>query len=297
MEKSEEKNYMKAGKILSEVLASARKAVRPGQKMLEVAEKIEKEIAELGGKPAFPVNLSANNIAAHYTPAIDDVSVIGEKDVLKVDVGVHVEGCIADSALTLDFSGEWGKMLEANEKALDNALSILKPGLQIGKIGEVIEETIKGAGFAPIRNLSGHSMEKFIVHAGITIPSIANNDPRELEEGMVFAIEPFACNGEGFVKSTNTTEIYGFEARKNLRNSFARKILDFVEEEYETLPFAERWIMKDIPLTQRKMALRELVSSGCIKTHPVLREESNVIVTQAENCVLISEGEVKIIVK
>ena len=297
MEETEEKNYVKAGKILRETLEFARKTVKPGMKMLLAAESVEAKIFELGGKPAFPVNLSANNIAAHYTPAIDDESVVGEKDVLKIDAGVHIEGCIADSATTLDFSGEWGKMLEANQKALENALSIVKPGLEIRKIGKEIEETIRKAGFMPIQNLSGHTLEKFQVHAGVTIPSIDNNDSRELESGMAFAIEPFACNGKGFVKGTNIVEIYEMESRKALRNNFARQILDFVEKEYDTLPFAERWVVKNIPATQRKMALRELVSSGCLKTHPVLREENGIIVSQFENSMLITEGgEVKILI-
>lgn len=295
MEQSDARDYLKAGKVLKETLDSARKHIKTGQKLLEIADRIEKQIIELEAKPAFPVNLSINNNAAHCTPSIADETIL-EKDVLKVDAGVQINGCIADSAITLDFNGEFGKMIEANELALENALSVARIGAEIRIIGEEIENTLKSRGFQPIQNLSGHTISKNKVHSGITIPSIANRDNRKLEDEMIIAIEPFACNGKGMVKETSITEIYEFVEKKPTRNQFARKLLEFVEKEYSTMPFCERWISEAVPKSQLKISLRELLFSKSIRAHPILREEQNTIVSQAENTVMLFDGKETILV-
>ena len=158
MEQKEAEKYIKAGKILSEVKENAQKHIKLGQKLLDIASKIEAEIADIGGKPAFPVNLSLNNNAAHYTPSIEDLTAISENDVLKVDIGVHVDGYIADCAFTLDFTGKYGKLVEAAEKALEKAVSMAKPGIELRAIGSEIEKTISAYGFKPISNLSLYNL-------------------------------------------------------------------------------------------------------------------------------------------
>ena len=298
MEKQEFDSYIKAGKIATKVKANARKKVKVGMTLLELAEGIEKEIIEEGGKPAFPVNLSANNIAAHYTPKINDESEIQENDVLKIDIGVQVEGFIADCACTVDFSGNNEKLLEASEKALQNALSIVKPGLKIGKIGEEIEKTIKGFGFNPVYNLSGHGLAKYETHAFPTIPNHANKDSKVLENEMAFAIEPFATDGQGHVMEGNDVEIFSMTAPQNCRSQTARKILALVEKEYKTLPFAERWIQKELKLSEfeRKIALKELLQRGILHQYPILHEQKGKLVSQAETSIIINNDEVKILV-
>src|SRR3989344_3779629 len=147
MEKDVRNKYVKAGKILQAAKKKAQKIIKPGASLLEVAEQIEKFIESEVGKPAFPINLSLNNCAAHYTPSANDKSEFSEKDVVKADVGVHIDGFAADSAVTIDLSGEFGKMLDASEKALEVALGVAKPGVEVGKIGAEIENVIKKAGF------------------------------------------------------------------------------------------------------------------------------------------------------
>jgi len=299
MEKQEFEAYLKAGKIASKVKASAQKSIKPGQKLLEIAETIEKEIIELEARPAFPANLSINNIAAHYTPKVNDEATLLNSDVLKVDIGVHVNGFIADCAFTLDFSGNNSKLVEASEKALQNASSILKPGLEIGKIGEEIEKTIKSYGFNPVYNLSGHGLQAFETHAFPTIPNHANKDSKLLEDGMAFAIEPFATNGEGHVSESIDVEIFSIHEPKPCRNETARKILDFAEKEYKTLPFAERWIQNSLKLSEfsRKIALKELLQREILHSYPPLQEHHSKLVSQAETSIVINEGQVKILVE
>ncbi|MDD5163863.1 MAG: type II methionyl aminopeptidase, partial [Candidatus ainarchaeum sp.] len=194
-EKSIEEKYIKAGKILLKAKENALKRIKPGQKLLEIAEKIEADIVEMGGLPAFPVNLSINETAAHFTPAFNDELVLNEKGLLKVDLGAHIDGFIADAAFSINPSNDFAKLIEASEKALENALASVKQGATIGKIGEEIEKTIKSYGFNPVQNLTGHELGEYQQHAGISIPNIGRNDERKLEAGHAYAIEPFATDG------------------------------------------------------------------------------------------------------
>src|SRR3989344_7462450 len=288
-----EEKYVKAGKILQTAMQNAKKSIKPGQKLLDIAEKIEAEIVSLGAKPAFPVNLSINETAAHFTPALNDTAVLNEGDLLKVDLGSHIDGFIADAAFSINLNNEHAKMIEASEKALENALSIARAGTEIGKIGEEIEKTIKGFGFTPIQNLTGHELGAFEQHAGVSIPNIARKDSRKLEAGHAYAIEPFATNGKGFVKESVQSEIFALDEPKPVRNTTAREVLEFIMEEYKTLPFAERWVGKKLKLSefQRKISLRELLKNKCIRAYPVLKEETGKFVSQAETSIFITEKE------
>ncbi|MBN1941623.1 MAG: type II methionyl aminopeptidase, partial [Candidatus Diapherotrites archaeon] len=296
MEKEAEKElekYKKAGEILRKAKENARKSIKPGQKLVEIAEKIEKDIIGMGAKPAFPVNLSINETAAHFTPAFDDKAVFEEKHLLKVDLGAHIDGFIGDCAFSINPSNEYAKLIDTSAKALENALSIAKAGTEIGKIGEEIEKTIKSYGFNPIQNLSGHELGQYKQHAGLSIPNIAKNDSRKLEVGHAYAIEPFATPGIGTVKESSQSEIFALEEPKPIRNPHARAILEHILENYETLPFAERWIARALKLSefQRKIGMRELLKQNCIRAYPVLKEESNAIVSQAETSIFVTEKE------
>lgn len=294
MENGQIASYKKAGEITAECQALARRNLKVGTNLFEFAEQIESAIRKKGGKPAFPINLSKNNVAAHYTPEFESKDAVGENDVIKVDIGVHVNGFIADSARTIDFSGKHEKMVEAAENALEEAVKMVKEGLEIGKIGSVVEKSLKAKGFNPIRNLSGHGVDEFDAHTAPTIPNIANNDPTPLEDGQAFAIEPFATDGAGFVREGTQAEIFQLVERKGVRDPNARKILNYADENYMELPFAERWIQRDLGISDfgRKLAIKELLRSGAFMAYPVLKEEEGKTVTQAETTLVLSEGKV-----
>ncbi len=298
MDKKERDLYIKSGKILQAAKKKAVSITKPGKSLLDIAQQIEKFIREEGGKPAFPVNLSANHTAAHFTPSANDKGVVGEKDVLKVDIGVHVDGYITDSAVTIDFSSKHGKMLDAAEKALESALSVTKKGVTVGKIGTEIEKVIKKAGFKPISNLTGHGLLQWTAHAAPSIPNISSRDTRVLEEGFVYAIEPFVTDGEGSVREGVQKEIFELDTVHPVRNSFARKILEHIQKHYHELPFAERWIEKELKLSEfnHKVAFRELLQKKCLHAYPILNEAQGKIVTQAETTVLVEDGKVTVLV-
>jgi len=292
MEKSELENYKKAGKIAAEVVKFAKQLINPSMALLDIAEKIEAKIEELGGKCAFPVNLAINEVAAHSTPPSDDET--EASGLLKVDIGVHVNGAIADTAFSLDLSekGEYKKLIEASEKALDNATGKIKKGVTLSEVGLSIQDTITEFGFSPIRNLSGHQLGEYLVHAGLTIPNYKNNNLSKIEEGA-YAIEPFATTGAGIVYDGGKSGIYRLEKEAGVRDSMARKIYQYIVEEYKTLPFCERWIAKKFG-SRTRIALIFLEKAGILHQYAQLVEKSHAPVSQAEHTLIIEKDKVEI---
>ena len=234
MELNKEK-ILKAGNIANDVKKYARTIAKKGTLLLEIAEKIEAKIVELGGKPAFPVNLSINDIAAHYTPSHDDKTLAS--GLLKVDLGVHVDGWIADTAFSIDLENneENKRLILVSELALKNASKVIKLNVKNNEIGRIVEETISSGEISPIINLSGHGIDKYELHSGITIPNIDNHQQIPLKEGL-YAIEPFTTNGAGKVYDGKDSGIYELVSERNIRGQSARDILNFIIKEYETLP-------------------------------------------------------------
>ena len=292
------KKLESAGKIAREVAEWSKSLVKPGVKLLEFAEAVEKKIIEKGAKCAFPVNISINENAAHYTPSADEESVFSEKDVVKIDIGAHIDGFIGgDTAYTIDLSGQNGKLVEASEKALEIAVSMIRDGVETSKIGKTIEETIRKYGCKPIENLYGHVLEHYVLHTGLSIPNVETKYSYVLEEGMVVAIEPFATTGTGTVHEGKRTDIFCYNKNILTRNKDARDILAFVCKEYETLHFAERWLAKKYDKFKLGLALRELVSKEALVSFPVLHDSAGSFVSQAEVTVLVEKDSCKILTK
>jgi methionyl aminopeptidase len=264
--------------------------------LIEIAETIEAMIREEGAKPAFPVNISINEIAAHYTPEFEDKKELGETDVVKIDLGVALGNGLADTAYTVDLSGKNEKLVSASREALDAALKAMKAGVTNGSIGEIIENKIKSFGFKPIANLSGHMIKSNDLHAGVSIPNVKTGDGYVLKEGEVFAVEPFATNGAGNVEDAEQVEIFSIASKGAVRMRQSRQILNYVSENYNMLPFAERWVRKEFKSKLLvSSALRELLSSQVLRGYPVLKESGSGLVAQFEHTVLIEENGVRVL--
>ncbi|MFH1978706.1 MAG: type II methionyl aminopeptidase [Candidatus Aenigmatarchaeota archaeon] len=277
--------YKIAGKIGAEIKRDVLKMIKPGMRILDLANFVENSIFEKDAKPAFPVNISINEIAAHYTPSYTDEKIIEPGDLVKIDIGTHVDGYIGDMAFT--YCSEKNPLIEAVEKTLDSAISIVKPGVTISEIGEKIESTAKSLGYGVIVNLTGHTIDRYVFHGHPSIPNIANDSDYELKDGEVIAIEPFVTTGNGHVKESNVVEIYRFLQQKSVRLPEARKILEIAEKEYEKFPFAKRWLQKKFSPIKVSMALRQLEHVGAIESYPVLRENSNKKIAQAEHTIIV----------
>lgn len=293
--RTNKEKILEAGKIASEAVKYAKTIIKKDHLLLDIAEKIEAKIIELGGKPAFPVNLSINEIAAHYTPSYDDKKTA--HGLIKVDLGVHIEGWVADTAFSLDLENnlENKKLIQASEKALEEAMKIVNSKIPLKKIGEVIQKNIESYGFSPIINLCGHSMEQYYLHSGITIPNFDNSKIIPLGEGLR-AIEPFATNGVGKIKDSKPSDIYMITEDKTPRSPIAREVLDFIAEEYQTLPFCSRWIVKKLGL-KSLIGLKQLEENGNLHRFAQLVEESGAKVSQAEHTLFVEKDNVTIITK
>ena len=275
--------YRKAGAILSEVRANAKTKVKKGAKLLDVANEIEAEIFSRGARPAFPVNISQNAAAAHDTPAPDDERVFGD-DIVKLDIGVEIDGYIGDTAVTVDMSGH-PELVKASEAALENAIKIVRAGVSTGEIGRVIEETITGYGFKPVYNLTGHGLEQYVQHAEPAIPNKAIGDGVKLVAGQVIAIEPFATNGIGIIGEGSYIGIFGVSRIKPVRMPYERELLKAIEA-YNGLPFAERWISN---VKHYEKALNSLMRQGILHSYPILIEHEKGLVSQAEHTMIVTE--------
>jgi methionyl aminopeptidase len=280
-------DWRKAGKIAAEALMYGKSLIKPGAKLVDVSEAVDNKILELGGKPAFPAQISCDHIAAHYCADPDD-DIVFDKQVACLDVGVHINGAIGDCACTVDLSGKNGKLVEAAEKALENAIKIVKPGVTLGEIGKVIQETISSYGFAPVKNLSGHALSLFNIHDKPTIPNFDTGDQTTLEKGMVIAIEPFATTGAGMIYETDRANIFAVVNPKPVRSMITRQVFREIAE-YEGLPFTTRWLVKKFPLPKVNFALRELIKLDIIKQFPPLPEKEKGLVAQAEKTLIVDE--------
>jgi len=290
------KDYKKAGEIAKKVKEYARTVIKKDMPLLEIANKIEGKTIELGAKPAFPVNLSINEIAAHYTPYPEDTK--KAEGLLKIDLGVHVNGCIADTAFSMDLENneENKQLIHASQEALKEALEHVKNSKEKSKLNEIgskIKIKIESLGFYPIINLSGHSLDDYQIHAGLTIPNCDNKNETELEQGA-FAIEPFTTTGLGEVYEGKPSGIFMLTKVANTREMLSRKILEFINNNYRTLPFASRWIVKEFG-TRALISLSLLKQQGILHEFPQLVEKSKSKVAQSEDSFLIHNNSVEII--
>ena len=277
-----------AGEILAEVRDAAAERVEVGESHLEVAQWAEDRIRELGGEPAFPVNISIDEEAAHATPERDDDATFGE-EMVNLDIGVHVDGWLADTAVTVDLSGQ-DDLAAASAEALDAALEVAGPGGDVGEIGAAVEEVIDGYGFNPVVNLTGHGLGHWEQHTSPNIPNREVAQGATLEPGDVVAIEPFATDGRGKVQEGSSEEIFALEREGSVRDRNARQVLDQITEDFKTLPFAARWL--DSP--RAKMALRRLKQQDIVHGYPVLKEEEGKFVSQKEHTVIVTEDGIEV---
>lgn len=291
----DKQKILKAGHITSEIREYVKEIVKKDMPLIDLAEKIERRIIQLDGKPAFPVNLSINDVAAHYTPAFNDET--KAHGLLKVDFGVHIDGWIADTSLSFDLeeNEENKKLIMAAEKALENALKIVGEGKSINEVGKEIQKTMESYKAFPITNLTGHSISHYELHAGTSIPNYNSGMKDKFEDG-VYAIEPFATFGNGRIYDGKPSGIYELIDEKNVRSPIARKILDFVIDKYSTLPFCSRWVVKEFG-QGAMFGLKQLEDNGNLHQFSQLIEVSHRNVAQAEHTVLIEKNKIEVTTK
>jgi len=290
MEKEIFEKYEKARSISDSIILFAKPLIKENALAFDVAEKIEGKIKQLGGAPAFPVNISINENAAHYTPDINDSLRFKADDLVKIDIGIHVDGYIWDRAFTVCIGKKTHPMIEAAERGLEESMKLIKPGAKIFEISEAVESTLEAAGFNPVRNLCGHGLDQYNTHARFSIPNGRNNIKDELQPNQALAMEVFATDGAGRVKDSTPILIFGYAQDKPVRLREGRRILEASKTDFNNLPFAKRWLTKlKPPISQLKidMALRQLLDVEAIREYPLLKEESGGRVAQAEETIIL----------
>lgn len=283
----EHKDFIEAGRIDAQVRDYAKGLIAPGASVLEITKKIEARIRELGAEIAFPPQVSINEQAAHNYPSYDDETVIPDDGVIKVDTGVHLDGAVADTAVSVDL-GSYRDLVKATRDALDNALDLVAPGVNTAEIGRTIQETIKSHGYKPVANLSGHGLGRYVVHAPPSIPNISIPEGQELEEDMVVAIEPFATDGAGRVGEKGQAEVLMQQQHGRVRGRFTREVMKTIES-YGALPFAKRWLVDKHGAARVAIALKELRQKDIVHEYPPLVDLHGGMVSQAEHTVIVKD--------
>jgi len=287
MDDAVQSSYVKAGQIASRVRSQAVDMIEEGALLLDVAEFAESEIVKLGGKPAFPVNLAIDNVAAHYTPHSEDPLRFKKGQLVKLDLGAHVDGYIADTAITVEVgTNKWKKLIDASSDALDAVLDALRPGIMVRDLGTMIEGIIRSNGFEPISNLSGHSLEQYNLHAGLSVPNVSDTTADDLKPGTAVAIEPFATDGVGRVAGRKSGNIYKLLRLRDLPDEELTELVYEIHHEFKYLPFPERWVANRVDKSDK--VLKKLLRRGIVATYPILSEVKGGIVSQKEHTVIMT---------
>jgi methionyl aminopeptidase len=295
---SPEEKYRQAGKIAKQVREEILPQIKIGARAYDLCEATEARILELGGGLAFPTNISINEVAAHYSSPEQDDTTIQDGDIVKFDLGVHIDGYIADTAVTVNFNPELERLVEASQEALNKALVLIRPKTNSKDLGKIIENTIKGYGYRPIRDLSGHQLDEYLLHGSKSLPNIAVPHGSILEEGEAYALETFATTGSGSVHETGQHYIFSLNpTRIALRNRGAREILRLVAREFKTLPFSRRYIAKHVSKLSLALGLRELTTKNVFHQYSVLADIKGSRVAQTEHTFLVTKDGIEITTK
>jgi len=278
-------DYVKAGKIAGEVRENVRKKDWIGSTLAEICEYVESEIIKRGAKCAFPVNTSLNEVAAHYTAEPNDPKTVSDSDLIKIDLGAQINGYIADTAVTVNYDPQYDSLVQTAENALQSAMSMIKIGVKSKDVGRKIQNTIMDMGFKPIANLSGHSLDQYTIHAGKTVPNMWSIGSFDFSEDVAYACEPFvtAKNGLGFVRNGKIKNIFALSSRKRTKDDEADKLLEFIWDNFNMLPFALRWIVKEWEEKEARRLLDILIKKKAVKAYAILVEASGKTVAQAEH--------------
>jgi methionyl aminopeptidase len=289
----EVENLLSAGKIVRAVRGMAPAFVFEGAKISEICERVEDEIRRLGGEPAFPCNVGINSIGAHYTSPPDDTTVVPAGTLVKIDLGAHIDGYVADSAITVSVDSEYDDMIRVANEALEKALQVVTIGGKISEVGSVVEKTIRSMGFKPISNLTGHQISRYTIHAGVSIPNVnvvEVGGGGRFQPWSVYAIEPFVTLpiATGEVKNGPPGNILHIVRLKGPKDADSRKLFDELYKRYRTLPFAKRWVAKIDGYRLAKLLKEERT----LYEYPVLVEVTGKTIAQAEHTVLTTDKEV-----
>lgn len=293
MDEEGQEKLRRAGRIAKRALEDGLGRIKEGARLLDVAEAVEQAILDAGALPGFPCNISIDTQAAHFTPRHNDGGLaFARGNLVKLDVGVHVDGYLADNARTVEVgTRNWSRMIQAADEAVRVAVEVVRPGVSMEMVGAAIERTIRAHGYKPVENLTGHSLRPYVLHADKSVPNVGKmrgqREPQTVEAGDAYAIEPFATDGTGRVEGGRPSNIYRIVKRKKSGVEAADALLERVYADFQGLPFSERWCHR---LDARApVHLRRLLRKGILMGYPILEEAGGGMVAQSEDTVLVTQ--------
>jgi len=288
----------RSGVISATAREECRKLIVPGARLEDIALRAEEIIREMGGEPAFPAQLSRNNIAAHYCPRPGDPQEVQAGDIIKLDCGTHVDGYVTDNAVTVDLqAGPDSALVAASSAALDNAISVMGPGASVTEIGRQIEETITAFGFSPVYNLTGHGVARWIIHCQPSIPNYPDPRAGTLKAGQTIACEPFACDGKGYIEEQGTPEVFGLSRKPKPKDKLPEDLAAALDAVHG-LPFARRTLRRHLASDARtEECLRLLQKKKLLHSYPPLVEKRGVRVAQTEHTIFIHEDHAEVLTR
>ncbi len=287
MDKEVLQSYLKAGHVAASALQFGARQIKPGVRMVDGLDAVEAKIKAMGADMAFPAQSSVNSVAAHFCPVHDDPLTYKEGDLVKIDVGVHVDGYIADTAVSVNLGG-WDDLVKASQEARDAALRIVAPGVSTAELGRAIQEAITGYGFAPVHNLSGHGISRWVIHDKPSVPNYDTGKGVVLQEDQVIAIEPFATMGTGAIMEGGNPTVFAVTANRPVRSAYAREVLRALEA-YNGLPFTTRWLTRQFGDGKARLAIRELLAAGVLHAYPPLPDKDGKLVSQSEKACIVGK--------
>jgi methionyl aminopeptidase len=286
--------WRQAASIACHVRNYVASQMRPGARLIDLSLRGHDRIAALGGKPAFPLQISRNHIAAHYCAFIGDETALAEGDVVKVDCGVHVDGFVADTAMTVDLSadGKHRSLLAAAKEALDAAIRVAGPDVDVTAIGREVESVIKSKGHQPVRNLTGHSVGRWIIHGGPQIPNVPTGRGK-LRPDTCVAIEPFASTGTGLVSEVGDAHVFMCKKTVKRVRGADTQVMEAIRA-FGGLPFGSRDLLADLPFRAVSTTLNCLMNAGYLMVYPPLCDREGSFVAQFEHTLYVGDDGVEV---
>lgn len=298
-------DFRKGAEIHRRVRQKAKQQIKPGMSMLEIADLIENSVRAYTGNDhtlkqgiGFPTGLSVNHVAAHYTPNSSDKMTLKQEDVMKIDIGVHVNGHIVDSAFTLTFEEKYDNLLTAVREATYTGVKEAGIDVRLNDIGAAIQEVMesyemelngKTYPIKCIRNLNGHNIGDYVIHSGKTVPIVANGDMTKMEEGETFAIETFGTTGKGYVIGQGECSHYALNQDIDnipLPSPRARDLVKSIKTNFGTLPWCRRYLER-AGEEKYLLALNQLVRAGVVEDYPPLVDTTGSYTAQFEHTILL----------
>ncbi|EPX75119.1 methionine aminopeptidase Fma2 [Schizosaccharomyces octosporus yFS286] len=302
----------RAAETHRQVRQYAQSAIQPGMSLTQIANLIEdgtRSLVEEDGLKSgigFPTGLNLNHIAAHFSPNAGDTTILKDKDVMKVDIGVHVNGHIVDSAFTMSWNPDCDPLLAAVKAATNTGIREAGIDARLNEIGEAIQETMesyevemngKTYPVKSIRNLSGHDIKPYSIHGSKSVPIVKGGEEVKMEEGETFAIETFGSTGRGLVHTDLECSHYAKSQDVGhipLRLPRAKALLNTITQNFGTLPFCRRYLDR-LGESKYLMALNNLVSAGIVQDYPPLVDIKGSYSAQFEHTIVLHPTQKEVI--